>query len=337
MMPLMPRPTIIACVNPEMRRCFLEEPLAARAWPFGIEYVEGSAGAEGLVRSLRNSKSHVLMTCWGVPKVPADLRRQAPDLKYICHLCGEVRQWLPRQVLEDGLILTNWGPSISRSVAECTLLQILSCLRRSTHWQLELHTRKGWVDGRETVRGLFGRRVGLHGFGSISREVVRLIQPFGCKISAYSPSVPDEDLKAAGVRRVGTLKELFSQNDVVVELAARTPATINSVTEELLMSIPEGGVFVNTGRAAVVDEEALIKVAKTGRIQIALDVFHVEPLPADSPLRGLDNVFLTPHIGGPTADRRQDSGLLALENIEAFFAGRELRSVVTLKEFDRMT
>ena len=104
-------------------------------------------------------------------------------------------------------------------------------------------------------------------------------------------------------------------------------------------AVDSESVFVNTGRAALVNEEALIKVAKTGRIQIALDVYHAEPLPPDSPLRGLDNVFLTPHIGGPTPDMRKHSGYQALNNIEAFLAGKQsdLKSVVTVKEYDRMT
>lgn len=328
---------VLACVLEAMRRWFLAEPLKSRDWPFEIEYVTGAIGTEGLLNKLRETRVPVLMSCWGMPKLPDDLRAKAPDLKYIAHLCGEVRQWLPRRPLEEGLLLTNWGSTISRSVAEHTLLQILACLRRIAHWQLEMHVRKGWDADREGVRGLFHRRVGIHGFGNISRELVKLLAPFDCEISTYSPSVSDADLAALGVKRAASLRQLFSENEVIVELAARTPANINSVTEELLMLIPEGGVFVNTGRGAVVDEAALIRVAQTGRIQVALDVYQAEPLPPDSPLRGLDNVMLTPHIGGPTPDRRQDAGMMALTNIEAFFAGQPMQMLVGVKEYDRMT
>jgi phosphoglycerate dehydrogenase-like enzyme len=86
-----------------------------------------------------------------------------------------------------------------------------------------------------------------------------------------------------------------------------------------------------------VDEAALAQVAKDGKIQIALDVFEVEPLPKDSPLRGLPNVTLLPHLGGPTRDRRRDSGRLALNNLRAFLNGQPLEAVVSLDVYDRST
>ena len=134
-----------------------------------------------------------------------------------------------------------------------------------------------------------------------------------------------------------SLEQLFSTSDVVVELAAATPDNQHLVKEEHLRMIPEGGVFVNVGRGCVVEEAALIRVAREGRIQIALDVFEQEPLPPDSPLRGLPNVTLLPHLGGPTRDRRRDSGQLALRNLRAFLRGEPLEAVVTRDTYERST
>jgi phosphoglycerate dehydrogenase-like enzyme len=139
------------------------------------------------------------------------------------------------------------------------------------------------------------------------------------------------------VTRADSLEQLFSTSDVVVELAAATPNNYRVVTEEHLRMIPAGGVFVNVGRGCVVDEAALIRVAREGRIQIALDVFEQEPLPWDSPLRGLPNVTLLPHLGGPTRDRRRDSGALALRNLRAFLRGEPLEAVVTQDVYERST
>jgi phosphoglycerate dehydrogenase-like enzyme len=133
------------------------------------------------------------------------------------------------------------------------------------------------------------------------------------------------------------LEELFSTSDVVVELAAATPANDHVIKEAHLRMIPEGGVFVNVGRGCVVDEGGLLRVAREGKLQIALDVFEEEPLPPNSPLRGLPNVTLLPHLGGPTRDRRRDSGALALRNLRAFLQGEPAEAVVTLDVYDRST
>jgi phosphoglycerate dehydrogenase-like enzyme len=177
----------------------------------------------------------------------------------------------------------------------------------------------------------------LHGFGGISQQLVPMLQPFTRLIQTYSPRVPDSVLARAGVQRAKTLEQLFSTSEVVVELAAATPENHHLVTEEHLRMIPAGGVFVNVGRGCVVDEAGLIRVAGEGRLQIALDVFEQEPLPVDSPLRGMPNVTLLPHLGGPTRDRRRDSGRLALNNLRAFLRGEPLEAVVTRDVYDRST
>jgi phosphoglycerate dehydrogenase-like enzyme len=222
-------------------------------------------------------------------------------------------------------------------VGEHCLLQVLACLRKAAKWQIGMHINKEWKPSSYMVCTLFDKTVGVHGFGSCAREFVKLIKPFNCKVRAYSPHVPDKLFNDYEIERADTLEDLFSQNEIVVDLAALTPETKGIVTEKLLKLIPEGGVFVNTGRGAVVDEEALSKVAKNKDIQIALDVFKEEPLPEDSPLRGCENIFLTPHIGGPTIDERKVCGLHALKNVEAFYEDKPLSSVIDLKSYDRMT
>jgi phosphoglycerate dehydrogenase-like enzyme len=94
---------------------------------------------------------------------------------------------------------------------------------------------------------------------------------------------------------------------------------------------------VNIGRGPVVDEAALIRVAREGNIEVALDVYAEEPLPATSPLRSLPNVFLLPHMGGATIDRGIECGERALRNVERFAAGEPLENEVTVESFERAT
>jgi phosphoglycerate dehydrogenase-like enzyme len=200
-----------------------------------------------------------------------------------------------------------------------------------------MHREGGWKNGSAETASLFGRRVGLHGFGLVARELIKLLAPFGCAVSAFAPDVDAAIEARYGIRRAASLEDLFSQNDIIVELAPLIPATTGSVTEKHLRLIPPGGVFVNVGRGAVVDEPGLVRVAHEGLINMGLDVFTLEPLPIDSGLRGLANVTLTPHLAGPTTDRRRDAGTFALENVRAYAEDRPLQAVITPAVYDTTT
>lgn len=293
-------------------------------------------GPDDWERLWRASPADILISAWQTPSLnstlqPVDLK----PLRYVCHLTGSVRKLVPRELIEQGLVVTNWGGSISATVAECTLMLILMALRGASHWAVAMHSDGAWKNGDPVTQSLLGRRVGIHGFGSISQCLVPMLRPFTSRIQAYSPNMPDVIFSSLGVKRLASLEELFAESDVVVELAAGTAENYHLVTERHLRMIPEGGVFVNAGRGCVVDKDGLLRVARDGRLQIALDVFEQEPLPSDSPLRGLPNVTLLPHLGGPTRDRQRDPGAHALKNLRAFLRGEPLDAVVTLEVYDR--
>jgi phosphoglycerate dehydrogenase-like enzyme len=296
------------------------------------------ASTDDWVRLWREQPAEILVSAWQAPPLNGALRPEdLQSLRYVCYLAGSVRKAVPSDLMARGVVVTNWGASVAATVAECALMLTLMALRRAGYWAVAMHRDGAWKNSSTMTQSLLGRRVGLHGFGSISRSLVPMLRPFTERIQAYSPHVSDSLLAREGVRRAGSLEELFSGSDVVVELAAATPDNHHLVKEGHLRMIPEGGVFVNVGRGCVVDEEGLVRVAREGRLQIALDVFEKEPLPADSPLRGLPNVTLLPHLGGPTRDRRCDSGRLALRNLRAFLRGEALEAVVTRDVYERST
>ena len=289
-------------------------------------------------RLWQDTPAGILVSAWQTPPLPADLLvGDTGSLAYVCHLAGTVRKLIPRELIARGLLVTNWGDSISGTVAECALMLTLMALRRASYWAVAMHREGAWKNPSTFTQSLLGRRVGLHGLGAISQRLVPMLRPFTDRIQAYSPRVPDQTFTRLDVTRVNSLEVLFSTSDVVVELAAATPENRHTVTEALLRLIPEGGVFVNVGRGSVVDEAALARIAREGRLQVALDVYQQEPLPADSPFRGLPNVTLLPHLGGPTRDRRRDSGVLAVKNLRAFERGEPLEAVVSLDVYDRST
>jgi phosphoglycerate dehydrogenase-like enzyme len=278
----------------------------------------------------------IIVSGWKTPPLELDFKvGEAGGIRYVCHLAGTVRKLVPRQLIERGLHVSNWGSSVSLNVAECTLMLIFMALRRASYWSVAMHREGGWKQAETMTESLMGRRVGIHGFGSISQALIPMLRLFTHEIQSFSPHVPDELFREYGVKRVHSLEQLFQTSDVIIELAAAIPENEHIVTERILRMIPDGGVFVNIGRGVVVDEAGLVRVAREGKIQIALDVYEIEPLPADSPFRGMPNVTLLPHIGGPTRDRRRDAGAHALKNLKSYLKGRPMEAVVDLEVYDR--
>ncbi len=333
----MSTPSLLAVLTPFEAEHFFPEPLLNELRTLAPDFRQldpTGMGAAAFAEILAATNPEVLLASWKTPLLPATL---PPRLRYVCYLAGSIKTLVAREHLERGLLLTNWGGSISRVVAECALLHTLTCLRRATHWTFAMHQQGAWKNGRTEAASLFERRVGIHGFGPVAREFVRLIRPFNCTVTVFAPDVDSAYEREYGIKRAASLEALFADNDVLVELAPLIPATTGLIDEKLLRLLPPGAAFVNVGRGAVVNEAALITLAREGKIQFGLDVFAQEPLAPDHPLRGLPNVFLTPHFAGPTIDRYPDATAQALRNLRAFAQGLPLEAIITPEVYDRST
>ncbi|MDB6095012.1 MAG: phosphoglycerate dehydrogenase [Verrucomicrobia bacterium] len=282
---------------------------------------------------LRETRPEILVTSWSTPALPID----TSGVALVCHVGGTVRNLIPRPLIERGLLVTNWGDSVSEGLAEAALFHALSALRRGQYFGDLMHREKGWSEFPSGTKTLFEKRVGIHGFGAAARNLVRLLAPFRVEISAYSAGVPAGLFQEAGVRQCQSLADLFASSEVLFELEGLTPATRGVVNREILERLPPDAVFVNVARGALIDEAAAAELATAGRIRLALDVFACEPLSIDSPLRSLAAATLTPHLGSPTDDRLAHCGDLALANLQRFRAGQPLDSVVSLEIYDRST
>ena len=288
------------------------------------------------VDAIREVQPEIIVTGWGTAMLTMKAYQASPILKYLCHCAGTVRKLIEREVIEAGVLVSNWGALPARTVAEASLMMALAGLRKVSGF-VRLMDAGGWLHDDFTGASLFGRTVGLHGLGVIAQEFVRLLGPFGCDVSAYSPHCPDDVFERLGVRRETDLAALYSENDVVSMHASDTPENRHVVNKEILDGMKDGAVLVNTGRGAVIDEAALAEKLKERNIWAVLDVYEEEPLPEDSPLRGLTNVLLLPHCGGPTADQRGDMGRRALKNLTRYVNGEEVADVVTLRKYDLIT
>jgi phosphoglycerate dehydrogenase-like enzyme len=297
---------------------------------------DGADPERAYAEAVSEVQPEIIVTGWGTATLTADAWRAGPPPAYLCHCAGTVRRIVAREVLEAGLLVSNWGRLPAPTVAEAALMMTLAGLRKASGY-VRLLDRGGWRSDEFDSRSLFGRKVGVQGLGVIAQEYVRLLGPFDCDVSAYSPHCPDDAFERLGVRRETDLARLYAENDVISVHASNTPENHHIVNREILNGMKDGAVLVNTARGAILDEAALVDKLKEGRIWAALDVFETEPLPEDSPLRGLKNVLLLPHQAGPTPDWRPRMGEHALENLTRYVSGEKVTDVVTLRKYDLIT
>lgn len=296
--------------------------------------------AESWEEQLNQWQPTILVTAWSSPPVPlAWALQDGCPLRYVCNITGSVRHLVARELIEKGLLVTNWGTLTSWAVAEHALLLILALLRSLPLWSgfIEQPCSMFTMQPELRTRTLRGKRVGFHGFGAVARDLVSMLGPYDVTLAAHSAGVPRTLMDEFGVRPCASLSDLFSHSDVLIECESLTPRSRGSVTEAILRLLPEDSVFVNVGRGAVVEESALVRLAQEGRLRVGLDVFEREPLPADSPLRSCDRILLSPHVAGPTWENYSQCGLGALENVERYVRGEALERLVSLEVYDRAT
>jgi phosphoglycerate dehydrogenase-like enzyme len=191
----------------------------------------------------------------------------------------------------------------------------------------ERNMRAGlWHEGMGPGFSLSGRRLGLLGLGNIGARVAAIGKAFGMECQAWSQNLTAEKAAAAGVKLVSR-NELFESSDVLtihLVLGERTRALVR---KEDLERMKPGALLVNTSRGPIIVEPDLVEFLKKGKNQAALDVYEREPLPADHPLRKLDNVTLSPHLGYVHEENYRIFYGDTVENIAAWMAGKPLRVI----------
>jgi len=277
----------------------------------------------------------VLVCGWGTPSLTEDMLRYANRLKLVAYVCGSVANVATDAMYAKGIRILSGNEAFAVSVAEGTIAYMLCALRYIPFYVNHMRT-EGWNSEKNYSYGLLGKTVGLVGYGAITRHLLGLLRPFGVKIKLYSGHMTAEEAAKLGVEKA-TLEEIFSTCEVVSLHCARNAQNYHLVDSRLLSLLRDGAVLINTARGDVIDEEALAREAATGRIRAMLDVYEEEPLRMDSPLRGMENVILMPHKGGPTQDKRRDAGRIVLEDIARFQKGEPLQNEISPSRAKMMT
>jgi phosphoglycerate dehydrogenase-like enzyme len=224
-----------------------------------------------------------------------------------------------------GIGVANMPGANAPSVAEGTVLLMLAALRRLPALDLATRQGRGWPSDPtlgETVRDVGGCTVGLIGYGNIAKQVETIVTAMGA--TTLHTSTRDD-----GTPGWRPLAELLTDCDIVslhLPLTEKTSAMLNA---ERLALMKRDAVVVNTSRGAIIDEPALVDALREGRLAAAgLDVFAVEPVPADSPLLTLDNVVVTPHVTWYTADTMRRYLAEGVDNCRRLYTGQDLVNLV---------
>ncbi len=255
----------------------------------------------------------------------------APNLKMIAHTAGTVAVIVNEDVYDRGITVIGANErEFSESVAEGALAMALTRYKNiDTKLRHDVDSSLPCPDGE--TKSIFGCTFGIVSYGAIASHLARMLQPFGCKILVYSRNIADEELQKYNMQRA-SLEEIFKESDIISLHTAWNKHTENMISADLIRSMKDGALLINTARGKIVYEPALVEELKTGRIQAALDVlWHEPPLP-ESELWDLPNVFITDHRGGPTPDRYKFIASNIIDDVYNFLKDGTMPTNIIKKE-----
>lgn len=217
---------------------------------------------------------------------------------------------------DKGIVVFNAPYSNTRSVAELVLGQLILLLRGIPEKNAVCH-RGGWIKSAVGSYETRGKRLGIIGYGSIGTQLSVLAESLGMEVCFFDIITK---LPLGNARQIKSIEELLATCDVISLHVPETPSTMMMIGAKEIAQIKKGAIVINASRGTVVDLDALAYAIKAGNIAgAAIDVFPVEPKGNDeefvSPLRGLDNVILTPHIGGSTMEAQENIGVEVAEKL----------------------
>lgn len=277
----------------------------------------------------------VCITGWGNLKFTEEVLEKAANLKIVAHTGGTVAPIVSDNLYDKGVKVISGNLYYAESVAEGVIAYILAALRDIPHYA-NIMKEGGWKTPDYYIEGLLDQTVGLVGFGTITKFVIKMLKPYRAKIKVFSKHLRDDVLEEYGIEKA-SLEEIFTTCKIISIHSAKRPDTFRMVNKRLLEMIPDGALLVNTARGSIIDEEAMIEELEKGRFKAILDVFEQEPLPVDSKLRKLNNVILIPHMAGPTVDRRKYVTLGLVDDIKAYFNGKTMKNEISREYAAYMT
>ncbi len=303
--------TLVADAFPKERLADLEK--------LGLKVVhQPDVSAKDLPAAARDASILVVRS----KQVTAEVFEGAESLSLVVRAGAGVNTIDVAAASRRGVFVANCPGQNSIAVAELAIGLVLSLDRRIPDQVAAL--RAGHWDKKafSEARGVFGRTLGVAGCGAIGREVIRRAQALGMRVVAWSRSLDDAAAKALGVERAGDLAALAREADFLSLHLALSKEKRGIVSRAVLEAMRPGAALVNTARAELVDQDALLELARSGRLRVAADVFAGEPEKGkadfDSPLAKLPGVYGTHHVGASTEQAQDAIARETIRIVEVF-------------------
>lgn len=271
-----------------------------------VKKLSGALSEEELIKELKNVH---LLGIRSKTSITKKVLENAPKLQAIGCFCIGINQVNLKEAERRGVVVFNAPYSNTRSVAELVIGLCIMLIRRITDKNTAAHNGI-WLKEAKGSFELRGKTLGIIGYGNIGTQVSVLAEGLGMKVLFYDV---ETKLPLGNSSNAKNLKELLSKSDIITLHVPELPSTENLINKTTLKYFKKGSILINYARGTVVDLEALAKALKNGLLSgAAVDVFPWEPEKnGDSfatPLQGLSNVILTPHIGGSTEEAQQNIG-----------------------------
>lgn len=269
----------------------------------------------------------------------------APCLRWLQLDSAAANHILDKPIGKSEVPITTVRGAYSVAVAECAMAMLLAVSRRIPK-ACRLQNEHVWDDVNMQGVDLFGKTLGIIGYGSIGRQIGRIANAMGMRVlackrdpqareySGYSlpnSGDPDGAIPEAWYG-INQLSEMLSQCDVAIITLPLTPHTKDMLGKHELSSLPSHAFLINIGRGGVVDESTLLEMLQNAKLAgAAFDVFATEPLPPESPLWNAPNFLVMPHVASWTTSQSQRAGKVLVENMRRYLAGDSLLNIVDRK------
>ena len=257
--------------------------------------------------------------------IPAEVMAACPNLRYIGVLATGYNVVDIAEAKKRGIVVTNVPAYSTPTVAQFTMALLLEIALHVGHHSRVVHEGK-WSACRDfafwdyPLMELQGKTFGIVGYGSIGKEVAKVAQAFGMKVLAYSRHGAEEFHTE--------LDELYAKSDIVSLHCPLTAENTGMINKGTIAKMKDGVIILNTARGGLINEADLRDALVSGKVYAAAsDVTCREPINADSPLLGLDNMIITPHIAWAATEARQRLLSVAIDNVRQYLAGNVQNNV----------
>ena len=229
-----------------------------------------------------------------------------------------------------GIIVMNVPAGNTLAAVELTMTHILCALRFLPNACYELKHNHIWNRKKWMGTELSGKTVGIIGFGRIGSRVATRCMSFGAKVVTYDPYIKKEKATSLGCRIVDTLDELLAVSDIITIHTPKTEETYNMITSREIEKMKDGVILINCARGGLYNEDDLYDALKSGKVKaLGIDVFDDEPV-KNHKIFGLENVFVTPHIGGSTRESQIRVGTQIAQQVIDALKGRDYTNAINL-------